>query len=195
MEKLPAKVPVKEPKKAPVEKPAEKVPVKEKIPKKAVEPAKAVKPRRVQKPKKVVKPKKVPRKPKIVKKPIKPKKIPKLKFGLRPLKKGESYSYTIRYREKGKIKQVKTNLPKNKAVKKVASIVDRTTVRSMETYISGITKTKDIKPPKQLLKKFTLKKSKTGKVLKLVEKSKHTIDTRGEKRGLKVSKLLKKRKR
>lgn len=151
---------------------------------------------RITPPPKITKPvpPKPPVKPRAPPKPVprQPRKVPlpKFRFGLRPLQPGERYSYTLRFRERGKLKEIKTNLPKNRALAKLAETVDITTVRSMEAVITGITKLKDSEPSK-LLRKFKSKKSKTGKVLALVEKSKHAIDTKGEKKGLSASRVLK----
>jgi len=63
----------------------------------------------------------------------------------------------------------------------------------MDIRLKGITKKikKDINRPARL-KKFQLKKGKNAKVLKLVEKTKYIIDSKGEKRELKRLKKIKK---
>jgi hypothetical protein len=108
---------------------------------------------------------------------------------------GQRLSFTILYKEKGKIKEIKTNLPLNRATKRAGNLIDKTTSRSMQLKINGVTKLKDIVRPTTLLKKFTPKKSRDNKVLSLVEKSKFAIDTLGEKKGLSVSKSLKRSKK
>jgi len=72
-------------------------------------------------------------------------------------------------------------------------LVDNTTARSFDLKIIGVSKVKDIKKPS--LKKFRKKISKRGDVLTFVEKSRYAIDTIGEKKGLKISKVLKKTKK
>ena len=73
------------------------------------------------------------------------------------------------------------------------NLVDNTTARSFDILLIGKTKQKDIK--KSNLSKFRVKKSRNAKVLYFVEKSKYSIDTKGEKKGLTVSKRLKRGKR
>ena len=92
-------------------------------------------------------------------------------------------------------KRIRLKTTKNRALKRVANLTDKTTVRSLDLKVVGVTdrKVKDIKKP-NVLKKFRTKKSKGTPVLKLVEKSKFTIDTRGERRGLSISKALKQKK-
>ncbi len=115
-------------------------------------------------------------------------KIPKLEFKTK-IPKGYRLSFDILYREKGKVKSLGTKLPLNRALAKATSLIDKTTSASMEIKINGITKLKDSNKPKTL-SKFTTRK--TINSLKLVEKNKNRIDTKGEKKGLSVSKLLNK---
>jgi len=121
--------------------------------------------------------------------PPKKLKLPNLTFGSKLLT-GESLKFDARYKEKGKIKILKLGLPKNKALRRVGNLADTTTQRSIEIFIVGTTKAKDISRP-PILGKFRPKISANNKVLSLVEKSKNAIDTRGEKKGLSISKKLK----
>lgn len=100
-------------------------------------------------------------------------------------------AYDILYRSKGKVKRLKLHLPLNKALKKGIYLIDNTTSRSFELRVVGLTRESDISKPS--LKKFSIKKGK--KALLLVEKSKYSIDTHGEKSGLSIGKLLKSKKK
>ena len=149
-----------------------------------------------------------PRVPKITRQPPKPKrtppKLPKPDF--------DSNVYNNRiiliqglYRERknrnlpaGKKNPVVTKIlnirtTKNRALKQIADLADRRTVRSITTKIVGVTdkKMQDIVRPK-VLNKFSRKKSKNTPVLVLVEKTKFISDTRGEKRELAKSRRIKK---
>ena len=106
-------------------------------------------------------------------------------------KKGENISFDARYREKGKTKTLSLGLPRYKALKKIQSLIDNTTSRSMELVVKGITKTKDIK--KFSSPKFTVRK-KNSKALRIVEKAKFALDRKGEKKGLRIAKRLKRKK-
>jgi len=94
-------------------------------------------------------------------------------------------------RIKGRNREIRLRTTPNRALRYIISKIDRTTARSFQLKIIGIKKAKDIK--KQSLKKFRLRKGKDARVLKFVEKSKYAIDTKGEKRGLKIARLIKKR--
>jgi hypothetical protein len=91
-------------------------------------------------------------------------------------------------------KIIKLKTTKNRALKNVSTLIDNKTIRSMQLNIIGkTTKTmKEIKSPN--LKKFRLKKTQSSPILKFVEKSKYAIDTVGEKRELKVSRVKKRKK-
>lgn len=80
------------------------------------------------------------------------------------------------------IKTLKIKDTKNRALAKVANKVDNILARSLDLKLVGITakKKKDIKAPKIVRKKFDKKKSKGSPVLKLVEKTKHIADRKGE---------------
>jgi len=159
---------------------------------------------KAQKPKQVTKSKTVKRaiKPKVKisaitvkppKAPKKPKKLKKLTFDSE-LPRGENLKFNAKYKEKGRIKTLKLGLPKNKALARVGNLADTTTQRSIEIFIVGTTKAKDIgRPP--VLSKFRPKISSNRQVLKLVEKSKNTIDTKGEKQKLSISRKLAKQKK
>lgn len=91
-------------------------------------------------------------------------------------------------------KIIKLHTTRNRALKKVADLADRRTVRSIELKVVGVTKkkVKDIKLP-DVLKKFNRKRTVGTPVLRLVEKTKHIADTPGEIRELRISKARKKR--
>lgn len=115
-------------------------------------------------------------------------KLPNLPTFKSKLPKGYTYAYDGKIKVKGKIKTIKLGLPTNRALSKVGRLIDNTTSRSMQLVPIGIIKkTQDITKP-TILGKFKVRKGK--KALILVEKTKHTIDTLGEKRGLSIGKLL-----
>ena len=97
----------------------------------------------------------------------------------------------ILIKSKGKIKELKVKTTPNRALALATKLIDNTTARSFKLKIVGVGKGKDIKKP-ALLKKFRPKVSRTKSVLDIVEKTKYAIDTKGEKKGLKLSKILKK---
>lgn len=145
-------------------------------------------------------PTKPPKKP-----PGGPLRIPILTFDT-PLPRGTRLRFDIKFRERrnaAKPFDPKTNpvitkirklgLPLNKAIKKGFGGIDMTTQASAQLIISGITKAKDIEKPSSLIKKFRISKGKTA--LKFVERSRNRIDTQGEKRGLLLSKVLKRKTR
>lgn len=82
---------------------------------------------------------------------------------------------------------------KNRIIKKVRDRVDKSLARSLSVRVTGLGKAKkDIKKPS--MKKFRQKKSKGTPVLRIVEKSKHALDTKSEKREIKVARRRTKRK-
>ena len=90
-------------------------------------------------------------------------------------------------------KKIKIRDTKNRIIKKVRDRVDKSLARSLSVKVVGIgKKKKDIKKPS--LKKFRQKKSKGTPVLRIVEKSKHALDTKSEKREIKVARRKAKRK-
>lgn len=91
-------------------------------------------------------------------------------------------------RIKGVNREIKLNTTPNRALRRIISLVDKTTTRSFQLKIVGVKKTKDIKRPS--LQKFRLKKSRGSRVLKVVEKTKYAIDTKGEKRQLAIARAL-----
>lgn len=111
----------------------------------------------------------------------------------KPLPKGYTRVVNVLVREKGKVKEIKLKTTPKRALKYITSLVDNTTSRSFDLKTIGVTKKKDINT-KISLNKFRYK-AKNSPVLQFVEKSKYAIDTQGEKRGLKLSKLLKQRRR
>jgi len=128
--------------------------------------------------------------------PSKTTKAPKLKFDSK-LPKGTRLKYDIKFKERGNVKTRKLGLPLNAAIKRGFGAVDRTTQASAQLIIVGTTKAKDIasKDVQRLKSKFTIRKGKDKTVLRFVEKNKNRIDTQGEKKGLKLSKVLKKKKK
>jgi len=70
--------------------------------------------------------------------------------------------------------------------------VDNNLVRSYDLVIVGKKKVKDIKKPSMV--KFRARQGKDPKVRVIVEKSKYTLDTRGEKRALSRARVIKRRK-
>ncbi|MFO7969920.1 MAG: hypothetical protein R6U15_07430, partial [Candidatus Izemoplasmatales bacterium] len=88
-------------------------------------------------------------------------------------------------------KQIKFKDTKNRIIKKVRDRVDRSLARSLQVQVVGVgNKKKDIVKPK--LYKFRTKKSKNTPVLRLVEKSKHALDTKSEKREIRKQRVRKK---
>jgi hypothetical protein len=115
--------------------------------------------------------------PPVVKRPVIPRKKRK--------EEQQNKAYDVVYRERGRV--VKLNpypLPKNRAFNLAQEKVDNTTARSLELRTSGTTNLKD-DPKKNNTYKYRVRK--TRKALILVEKEKYAIDTKGEKRGLKIS--------
>ena len=139
--------------------------------------------------------------PKIPKTPKTPKKvkIPKLDLSFKTkTPKGVSYkvdAYVKKGQRRIKIVSGKPinkawNIAFNKGTRKYNS-VDKSVSRSFEFKLVGLTKVKDdIK--KININKVRAKKSNNPKVLSYVEKTKYTIDTMGEKKGLKIAKKTKK---
>lgn len=124
---------------------------------------------------------------------------PKIRFSFNTLKNNQVAKFEGVYRERRNknlnynkksnpivTKKVRLTTTKNRLLKRLSTKVDNSAVRSMEIKLIGVTNKvkKDISKPK-ILNKFRVKKGSNTKVLKLVEKSKHTIDTKGEKRELK----------
>jgi len=174
--KTPSKVPSKPPSKTPSKppsKPPSKVPSKppSKVPSKP--PGKP--------------PRRIPNKPPL----LPPPRLKKPSFKKKP--KGQTYLVDSRYKSKGKIRTLRLRTTYNRALKYMINLIDNTTARSFDLVLVGLTKAKDIKRPS--LAKFRQKISKNGLVLNVVERTKYAIDTTGEKRGLSVSKYLKRGKR
>lgn len=123
-------------------------------------------------------------------------KKPKLDFKLNyttKIKRNEVWIVNGRVKSKGKIKLIKLETTLNRGLRYMIKLIDNTTARSFDLILVSKKKAKDIKKPN--MGKFRLKVSKSGKVLRYVEKIKYAIDTKGEKRGLKVGKLLKRSRR
>lgn len=138
---------------------------------------------------------KVPRRARAVKttakKPPRRIKVPKIKLSFRKkLKRGENYLVNGRVRVKGKNRVIPLNTTLNRGFKRMIDLVDNSTARSFDIILIGITKSKDVKAPASLIK-FRRRIGKNPQILKFVEKARFSIDTTGEKKGLKVSKLLK----
>jgi hypothetical protein len=108
------------------------------------------------------------------------------------ISKGKRQGYDSYVREKrfGKMQetQVADDEPFNKATKKAMKAADNYTQRTVIIKKGGRTNKKDIKSVGSITKKFNKPASKSklkkyGRIT-LVEKSKHAIDSRGEKLGI-----------
>jgi hypothetical protein len=130
-------------------------------------------------------------KTKPAKKPPVPIEIPTPKFSWdKKPPRGKEYVVNVLVRVGGKTKEIPVRTTPNRAKAFIARKVDNTTARSFDLKIIGITNKKDIKPP-QVMKKFRSKTSRGSPVLRNVEKTKYAIDTKGEKRGLRLASILK----
>jgi len=91
------------------------------------------------------------------------------------------------------VKTLRIKDTKNRALKKVSDLADKKAIRSIDIKLVGITdkKKKDIGSPK-VLTKFRTTKSKLKDRLNLVEKAKHTLDKKTERRELASLKKKKK---
>lgn len=115
-----------------------------------------------------------------------PAKKPVSPYKKRQEEKQDNNAYDVVYRERGKVVKLNSQpLPINKAFNLAQNKVDNTTARSLEVRKSGVTNLKD-DPKKNNTYKYRIRKTKQALIL--VEKEKYAIDTRGEKRGLKLSK-------
>jgi hypothetical protein len=136
--------------------------------------------------------------------PNKPLNLPRLKLGWNsPKLDNRLVLYEARYRERRNprlpagprnpvvVKRLRKLTTRNRMTQIVAKLTDNRTIRSIAVQPLKITKKKqkDIKRP-SILRKF--EKPKTKKGLQLVEKSKYTIDSPGEKAELRRSKARKK---
>ena len=112
------------------------------------------------------------------------------------LPRGKVYIVNPIVRIRGRNIELKWKTTPNRARKMIESKIDRSTSRSYSLRIVGIKKGSDIKE-KKLTRgfKFRKKKSNNRAVQRIVEKTRFLIDTSGEKRGLKLGKLLKTRRR
>lgn len=139
---------------------------------------------------------------------LKPRRLPKLNFDSNILN-NRVVTYEAKFRERRNknkpfnkksnpiiTKTIKKTTTKNRMLKIVADKADNSLVRSMKVKVTSVTnrKIKDIKKP-QVLNKFRQKKSKNTPVLELVEKSKSTLDTPGEKREAKLKRKQKSKKK
>ena len=107
------------------------------------------------------------------------------------LRRGENLLVNARVRVKGKNRLIRLKTTPNRAYKRMVRLIDNTTSRSFELIVIGKAMKKDIK--KQSLVKFRSKKSRASKVLKIVEKTRFAIDTKGEKSGLTIARALRKK--
>lgn len=96
-------------------------------------------------------------------------------------------------KSKGKIKELQLKTTPNRAFKYMSRLVDNTLARSFQLKIIGITRSKDI--GRQDMSKFRQRLSSNNMVLNFVERTKHAIDTPGEKRKLSVAKALKRKRK
>jgi hypothetical protein len=141
-------------------------------------------------------------KTKNIKKPLKPKKpikekppipeIKKLTWDKAPPK-GQNYLVNVIVRIKGRNRVIPVRTTPNRALKYIVPKVDNTLARSFDLKIVGLTSKKDVKAPS--LRKFRKKRSRGSSVLRVVEKSKYSLDKPGEKRGLTIAKVIKRRTR
>jgi len=129
----------------------------------------------------------------ITKQPPKKVKIPRLFLDNKKLKKGELLIFNGRIKVRGKIKTLQVKTTFNRAVRKLTKLIDNTTARSFDLVVVGKSRIKEIATPASL-RKFRIR-VKNSNALTLVEKSKYAIDTIGEKKGLSISKALKKNKK
>jgi len=126
---------------------------------------------------------------------VKKTKVPEIKLSWKtPLKEKDlNYMTNGLVKVDNNIKEIKLRTTPYRAFKYMIKLIDNTTSRSFALKIVGLIRKKDI--PKPNLKKFRSKFGKNPLVLQFVELSKYSIDTAGEKRGLKVSKYLKSKRR
>lgn len=126
---------------------------------------------------------KVPKIPKITKLP--PKKIKTFMVDINNIPAGKRLAYDAFYLRGGRVRRISIGLPERSASNKAFELIDRTLARSVELVPVGYTARKDVKLSDRA-KKFRRRKNTKLKTLQLVEKSKFAIDTRGEKKGLKL---------
>ena len=136
-----------------------------------------------------------------VAKQIKKLKLPKIKELNLESKPPKGYNFKLAGFVKIGNKKVKIfdGLPPNRAFKTIFTTgnkkyrgVDKSTPRSFQLELVGLTRSKDItKAPGS--GKVRRKLSRNKKVLNLVEKTKFAIDSKGEKKGLKIARKTKKR--
>jgi hypothetical protein len=117
--------------------------------------------------------------------------LPKLTWNTK-LPKGINLIVNARYKKGNKIFIKRLNTTPNRARKIMNKFVDNNLVRSYDLVIVGKKKVKDIKKPSMV--KFRARQGKDPKVRVIVEKSKYTLDTRGEKRALSRARVIKRRK-
>lgn len=143
----------------------------------------------ITRPKLKIAPKKKPKPSRPLTQPILPIKTPsRIPFKIRltlttKLPRGKRLAFNGFYRSKGRTRSLGIAEPLNKALTKSLKFLDRRLVRSIEVRITGITIKKDGPKPIALLKKVSIRKGKVA--LLLVEKAKHLLDTKGEKREIK----------
>ncbi len=109
------------------------------------------------------------------------------------LPKGYERLVNVLVRVRGTNKELNLRTTPNRALNYITRLVDNTTARSFKLKSVGITKNKDVKA-ETITQKFRPKRKRNSVILDFVEKSRFAIDTKGEKRGLKISKVIKTRK-
>jgi len=96
-------------------------------------------------------------------------------------------------RRKGVNKEINLRTTLNRAIKYAKGKTGRTLARSFQIKIVGLTKQKDI--AKQSLQQYRLRKGRDPRVLTFVEKSKYALDTKQEKRQIRLARKLRMRKK
>jgi hypothetical protein len=130
----------------------------------------------------------VPKRKVVEKLPLKvPFKLPKLTWE-KKLPRGYNFVVNALVRSKGVNKEIKLNTTPNRALRRVIPLIDNSLSRSFQLKIVGVRKVRDVKAPS--LRKFRAKISRGTPVLNVVEKTRFSLDTLGEKRRIQIEKLL-----
>ena len=127
--------------------------------------------------------------PKAPPKPL-PKPLPQLTSKTK-LKRGQRFMFNGLINVHGEMVELPLNTTLNRAFNYMSNLVDNTISSRFELKIAGVTSQKDIQPIG--LSKF--KVSQSPRTLRFVEKQRHLKDTRGERIGLTVGKVLKRDKK
>jgi len=116
--------------------------------------------------------------------------LPKLSWN-KKAPRGKVYVVNPIVRIKGRNVELKWKTTPNLARRRIESAVDNSTTRSYSLKIVGIKKGRDVSRKQSI--KFRKRVGKDTRVQFNVEKTRFLIDTSGEKRGLKIARLIKKR--